>query len=582
MDGPPRGARRLLARLTERGKDRPAQRPADIAFALDDRPPWNQSLALALQMLAIQSIYFLLPGIAAAAFGLPPLASAGYLCLTLLGLAAVSLLQALPHGPVGSGYAVPAIPSPVMVGAYLMAAESGTLGGMSLLLALGGALGLALALLLRRLDALLPTEVTGTVVFLIGVSLLPRAFAALTPAGQAPGPASLVAVAALALMVLLTVMRTRLARFGLLLGALAGVALCGLAGLHTVGAGQVLLDAPLLALPLPAPALPEAGWLHLLPAVAVAMLASFASWSGDLLAFQRAADGSWTRPDVPPLRRGLVAQSLGLVLAGGLGGMAPTTSSAAVGLAIATRALARRILVANALLLLLLACMPKVAALFVLVPGPVQAAMLAYVCCFMMASGCQLMATRLLDARRTFTIGLGLVAGLGVLIAPALFAEVLPRALDAPVTLGSLVAVGLNLLTAPLVARRAQFTLRAGPQLAQEVMDHCAALGGAWGTRRETMQQVGNALLELAELLAGRELTEMNLRARWEHDTVFLTIVFAGPPLPAPSARPNADDLTGPLAAQEAFAMWMATRAASRFSQRPEGNGTALRLEFRD
>ncbi len=146
--------------------------------------------------------------------------------------------------------------------------------------------------------------------------------------------------------------------------------------------------------------------------------------------------------------------------------------------------------------------------------------------------------------------------------------------------------MALNLLTAPLVARRATLTVRTGPGMHQALLDSCEALGGAWGARRETMDLVKYSLLELGELLAERGVAAFEVQARFEGETVRLLVSYPGEPLPPPVARPQAGDLLGPREAREAFAMWMALRGAQAYEQRrrggPDGGGNTLRLEFAD
>ncbi|MCQ4162439.1 hypothetical protein NON00_21230 [Roseomonas sp. GC11] len=569
----------------DRRRDKPMDRPPDMVHAPGDVPPAGDTAALALQQLAIQSIYFLLPGVVATAFGEGALAATRFLCLSLLVLGLAGLLQVARRGPLGSGYALPSIPSPVFVAVYALAAQQVALPQASALVMVAGLAGMAVALLLPRLSRLVPTEVAGVVVFLIGVSLLPRALASARPEGLDPaqqGLSAAVALGGLALMILVALSRTRFARFGALIGAGVALAVAAALGLTPPGAQGTLAGLPWLELPRPQwPDVSGFDWA-LLPAALAAACASIASWLGDLVAFQRAADGSWKRPDEPPLRRGILAGFGAVTLAGLLGGMAPGTSSACVGLAIASRSLARMVTVAGALLLLALSCSPRIVGLFVLVPDPVKAALLGYVCCFMMAAGCQLVTARMLDARRTFVAGLGLCAGLGVVIAPALAEQILPRALQSPVTAGALVAFTLNLLTLPFVTRQARFELPLDARLPARVEDHAVALGGAWGTRRGTMDRMAHALLELGELLADRGERSLMAEARFAEDRVTLTLRHGGRPLPAPTPRPEAADLEGPQEAREAFALWLATREASGFSRRALPEGGEIRLEFLD
>jgi NCS2 family nucleobase:cation symporter-2 len=567
----------------ERNRDRRRQRPAGIAYDLDDAPPAREAVPLSLQQLGIQSIYFLLPGLVATAAGVSPGEATAFLCLSLAALGLAGLIQQARRGPFGSGYAICFIPAPVFVAPFLTAVPLVGLHGATGLLALTGLAAMAFVLLLPRLAALMPTEVAGVVVFLIGASLLPRALGAANPAEWQVGAQIMgmeLALGTLAAMILVSLLRGGAARFGVLVGAALGTLVALPLGLGPADWRAMLEAAPWFALPIPQPPDLREIDLALLPAFLLAALATAASMLGDLVAFQRAADGAWTRPDVPPIRRGLLGEFLAMTFAGLAGAMAPSSSSACVGLSIATRTLARRVVLIGCAVLLLLACSPKLVTLFILVPAPVQAAMLGYVCCFMMAAGCRLITARMLDSRRTFVVGLGLAAGLGAVIAPELFGSMLPRALASPVTLGTAVALVVNLLTRPLVAQQAGFTLEAGPGLTQAVEDRIQALGGAWGARWETMEKVSHALMEMGEVLGGRDVPEMRVQARFDDDQVTLAVQYDGPPVQAPAARPDAADLDGPLAAQEAFAMWLATRRGSGFTQRHANGRTELRIHF--
>ncbi len=578
MDGGGPARRRLLgARL-----DKKPERPPQIAYALGETLPPGQAAALAAQQIAIQSIYLILPGVVGAQFGLVPIDLVNFLQLSVAAIAMAALLQALVRGPVGSGYPVPSIPSPVFVAVYLLAAPGTNLVVMGTMAVVAGLLGMLLALLLRRLQAVVPTEVAGVVVFLIGVSLLPRAFAAIAGDAEEPLGRGPLALATLAIMIAIALSGGRAARYAVLVGATLGSVAAFALGIGVQADTRILDSAPWFALPRIDPPAIGAFDAGLLPAFGIALLASLASWTGDLVAFQRAADGGWRRPDTPPIRRGMLAQSLALILAGGIGGAPPSTSSACVGLAIATRTLARRVAVFGAVALLLLACCPKLLALVVLLPDPVEAAMLGYVCCFMLASGCGLMTSRMLDLRRTFTVGIGIALGIGALLGLPAFSHGALQMLGSPVTAGAAAAILLNLLTMVFVTQRGSFQLRLGPAMPRDVDDEVEALGGAWGARRETMDRVRHALLEIAETLAGRKVAVLRVAARYADDQVHLVLSWKGAPLPRPSPRPAVTDLEGPRAEQEAFALWLATRQADSLDQRQADGIAEIRLVFTD
>jgi hypothetical protein len=170
--GPSLGGR-LLVLPGRRGDRVPAHVP-DVLLGLDDRPAPARLLALAFQQIALQSTCFVLPAMVAVAFGADSLAATTYLCLSLIGLALYAVLQSLKHRPVGSGYAVPGTPSVVLIAPLLIAAAHGaTMAQAAALTIISGVAMMLVAPLMRGLSLLLPTEVTGAVVFLVGASLLP-------------------------------------------------------------------------------------------------------------------------------------------------------------------------------------------------------------------------------------------------------------------------------------------------------------------------------------------------------------------------------------------------------------------------
>lgn len=575
---------RLRGLLGRTGDRTPTYAPETV-LGLDDHASMPQTLALALQHVAIQSIYFVLPGVVAVAFGASPIEATNYLCLSLVALAFAAVLQALRRGPVGSGYPIPCIPSIIMFAPLMLAAQMGVgLGTAAAMMALVGAATIALVPFIRALSRLMPTEVTGVVVFLIGASVLPTVMELLALDPTAPAaalPQLGVAFSCFAVMVLVGVPRWRFARYAVLIGALAGTALALMLGMASRRAGELLAQAPWFAMPRPIPWGPVTIDTTLVTAFLLCTVAAVASVIGTLVAFQRAHDGGWTRPDPGPLRRGLLAHGLSAVFAGLAGGMSPAVSSASVGASIATRTFARSIAIAGASILFVLAFSPKLAALFVLVPAPVQAAMLLYVAGFMMAQGCEMLVLRTLDARRTVVAGLGLSAGLSALVAPAFFAAALP-ALAAPLAIGTVVAFAANLVTLPLVRRDARFDLALRGDIGTVLEDRVSAVGGAWALRPDTVRRVHHALMELGDLLAARGVTSMTVAATQQEERVRIAVTFLGEPLPRPARRPRLEDIEAGGDAMEPTALWLALRETSQHGFRALGESQEVWMLFQD
>src|SRR3546814_4139716 len=70
-----------------------------------------------------------------------------------------------------------------------------------------------------------------------------------------------------------------------------------------------------------------------------------------------------------------------------------------------------------------LAFIPKLTGAIALMPHPVMGAGLLYTSCFLVISGAELIVSRLLDSRRTFIVGLSILAGIGLDLMPDAFVD---------------------------------------------------------------------------------------------------------------------------------------------------------------
>lgn len=120
-----RGRLTGLSEWTDRARDRPLQRPASLLHAPGESSGLAQGLGLAWQQVALQSVYWLLPALVGAVFGMDAAAIMSLVSLALVACALGVVLQCLTRGPLGSGYGVPNVPTPIFLGAYLLAASSG-------------------------------------------------------------------------------------------------------------------------------------------------------------------------------------------------------------------------------------------------------------------------------------------------------------------------------------------------------------------------------------------------------------------------------------------------------------------------
>ena len=144
------------------------RKPPNISYGVDDVPPLGVNVLSGLQHVGLMSIYLIYPALVTQAAGSSAEVAAGVVSMSLIALAIGTLLQAIPLGPVGSGYLCQPICSVVYFVPSLVAAKHGGLHAVFGMTIAAGVLEVALARGLRRLRALFPAEIAGLVVLLVG------------------------------------------------------------------------------------------------------------------------------------------------------------------------------------------------------------------------------------------------------------------------------------------------------------------------------------------------------------------------------------------------------------------------------
>ena len=85
------------------------ERPIELTYGLDERPPWLHLLALGFQHVAVIRPYLVMVALVVEAAKLPHDAAQSAIGLAMIAVAVQStILQSLRVGPVGSGLSLPA------------------------------------------------------------------------------------------------------------------------------------------------------------------------------------------------------------------------------------------------------------------------------------------------------------------------------------------------------------------------------------------------------------------------------------------------------------------------------------------
>ena len=427
----------------------------DLRYEVEDRLPGPVALGLGVQLAAMGiNGVVLIPTIAFQAGGAEELVLWAVFA-TVLTCGVASMLQGVRAGRVGAGYALPHVSSAIFIA---VCAEALIQGGPGLLASLVVISALAQAAFSARLSLLhrvLTPVVTGTVVMLLPVTVMPILFGMINelppgapaPAGPLSAGVTIVAILAVALRAKGT-LRLWAPAIGIVAGSLVGAAFGIYDGGLVAEAGWI--GVPAGALPAPDIGFGPAFWA-LLPAFLFVALVGTTKSVAVAVAAQRV---SWRRPravDFRAVQRAVAAEGAGNLLAGLAGTMPSTPNGNAVAAIEVTGVAARRAGVAAGLVFFVLAFVPKALALILAIPDAVVAASIAVIMATLFTVGMREVARSIgSNPRNGLIAGVSFWTGLAFefdLIFPAYFAEFAGGLLSNGLTTGGLVALLLTGLT---------------------------------------------------------------------------------------------------------------------------------------
>jgi len=407
--------------------------------------------SLGLQhVLAMYAGAVVVPLIVAGAIGLKGEQTAYLIAIDLLTCGLATLLQVWKNKVFGIGL-------PVVLGCTFTAVgpmiSIGTKFGMGAIygsIIVSGLIIFLLAPLFGRIIRFFPPVVTGSVVTIIGISLIP---VAITDMGGGDASAKTfgnldnlaLAFGVLVLILLLNRFATGFLRsISVLIGLVAG----------TIAAffmGKVDFSA-----------VGQASWFHFVkpfyfgtpefhPSAIIIMtlvaIVSVVESTGVFVALGKICDKDITPAD---LTRGYRAEGLASILGGIFNAFPYTTFSQNVGLVQMTKVKTRDIIVMAGGLLVLLGLLPKVAAATTVIPNPVLGGAMLALFGMVMSSGIRMLSyVDLGNHENLLIIAISIGIGMGVSVMPSLFGK-LPENLqvlaDSGIVAGSITAVLLNIL----------------------------------------------------------------------------------------------------------------------------------------
>jgi NCS2 family nucleobase:cation symporter-2 len=441
----------------------------------------------------------------------------------------------------------------------------------------------------QRLRVLFPVEVTGLVIMMLGVAVVPYAlpnFFGMTGTATAPDlTVTAISIATLAVTVGVTVWgKGQIRLFPVIIGMAVGYMLCivtGLAGADPMGQ---ITSSPLVALPDPKYFGLSFQPVLLIP-FCIAAIVTFVKSVGEFSICQRINNTEWKRPDMKNIQSGLFADGIASFLGGLFGGMGQTGSSSNIGLSIATRSTSRYIGFMTGGILILLAFLPFLATIFLIMPGPVIGGTLIYVAGFIIVGGFQTITTRMLDSRKIFVIGISFIFGISVYLIPGAYAGVPPLfspLFDSALSLTTVIAICLNLVMRIGVKKRVTATIDPAGSVSDQIFTLMERQGEAWAARGEVIHRMAMALSEACELVVDNISPSgpVTVSVSFDEYNLDAEVSYTGTPLPLPEKRPSDDEILNDPSAMLLLGGFLVRTHADRASSSASGDQAVLRIHM--
>ena len=577
-----------FARDSKDNPTRMTRKPATLQYSVADIPPPSVIVVSALQYIAVLAAFLVYPLIMTRQAQVAPAIADSVLSWSMIVLAIGTSLQALPKGPVGSGYLAPSTMTAVYVSPSLEAVRLGGLALMAGMNIFGGLVEAVVARSMHRLRALLPPELAGVVIVLvaIGNGMLGYQYL-LTPGAAEPADMRhwLVALITLVVTVGLNVwgrgvLRASCALVGMIVGYLAAIP----AGLLRHEDFAQLANLPLLQLP----RVDYFAWSFdavLIAPFVVAALANTLKAAALLTAAERQLDADWVRPNLERIGAGVLADGIAMVVSGVLCVFAVNVSSSTVGLNEATGVASRVIAYAISVIFVVIAFIPGLMRFLTLMPAAVIGATFIFTSCAILKGGIETIASRMLDARRTLVVGMALLTGLAVEAFPGFFRAVPPAIqplVGSPLVLGTLVGFVLNAIFRLGAWRRAVLVVELQQIDFDAIHSFVEGLGGLWGARRDVVTRASFAAQQLVEVIVENcePSSAVSLSGSFDEFNLAIEARYAGHPLELPERRPSDTEIRASEDGARLLAGFLLRHNADRASVIQRGEACVVRFQF--
>ena len=419
-----------------------------LSYGINDKPrPLTQFILGFQHIFAAFGGIITVPIVIAGALDLDSTTTTLLISAAILAAGIATLIQSKGAGPVGAKVATIMGTDFTFVAPSIAVGSSFGLAGIFGAVILGSFTEVILSFFIRPIMKLFPPVVTGTVVTLIGLTLVPVAidWAAGGSGAKDYGSFENIAIALVIMIVTLLINhygKGMLSNCSILIGMIAGYILCVFLGKIDF---STIANASWFAFP----NIFAYGVTFKLSAVLAfipAYIVSIISTVGCLKAVEEVSE---VPTSSKRMASGVLADGIGSMIAGVVGAFPNTVFSQNVGLVSLTKVASKYVTIMAGIILVVLGLLPKFAAIIDTIPLPVLGGVGIVMFGTVAAAGIQTLGKVKLSNRNLLIIAVSIAIGLGVTFRPELI-DGLPQALkmlfSSGISTGAIVAVILNLI----------------------------------------------------------------------------------------------------------------------------------------
>lgn len=421
---------------------------SNLMYGVDDNPSLVKKILFGIQhIFAAFGGIIVVPLVIASALGFDAKTTTTLISATILASGLATIIQAKGIGRIGSRVACIMGTDFTFVSPSISVGSVLGLPGIIGATILGAFFEIILSFFIRPLMKFFPPLVTGTVVCLIGLTLLPVAidWAAGGSGAADYGDLKNIGVAAFVLVVTLILNRSKkgmISSASILIGMIIGYIVC-------IPLGMVDFNEVREASWISIPRIFEYGVTFDFKAVIAFLPAYFVTTIETVGCLKAVGESSNIEMNEDKIGAGVLADGVGSIIGGMVGSFPNTSFSQNVGVISLTKVASKYVAIMAGIILVMLGFLPKIAALVTQIPQPVLGGVGIVMFGTVAAAGIKTLSKVKLTERNLLIIAISIGLGLGVTFRPE-FIDQLPEGIkmvfSSGISFGTIAALVLNLV----------------------------------------------------------------------------------------------------------------------------------------